>query len=281
MRLTLAAGDGLNAISCDRLLDGLTRASVRQAPELTIDLNKAAHVDPYGLACLVLVARHVVRQGQRLAIVLPSDEQVQQALAAMGLVQALQGLAELRNVPGIRASSADTTLPLSPVRNKTDVQEVLNFLVYQARSRLGFDVGDVLDATKIVSELCYNVVDHSGDEGLVTARIYSDRQGQRFVSLAVVDGGCGIRASLARRYPEAAAWRHEQAIERALGGLSSREKGGGMGLRNVHAAVRRYSGRLAIRSGSDRLFLSADRQPRTSTGALFPGAQIGISFSQR
>ena len=108
-----------------------------------------------------------------------------------------------------------------------------------------------------------------------------DRQGQRYVTLAVADAGVGIRASLAQRHPEAAQWRHGEAIQRALGGLSSRASGGGAGLRSIYAVVRRYNGRLAIRSGDERLYVSADRQPRTLNGVLFPGTQVGISFSQR
>ena len=155
------------------------------------------------------------------------------------------------------------------------------YLVSQTQQRLGFDTGDVLDASKVVSELCYNVADHSQAEGLAMAQILRDRQGRRYVSLAVVDAGVGIRASLAARHPQAAGWRHSEAIQQALGGLSSRTSGGGAGLRSIYAVVRRYGGRLTIRSGDERLYVSAEHQARALTGSWFPGAQIGISFSQR
>jgi len=45
--------------------------------------------------------------------------------------------------------------------------------------------------------------------------------------------------------------------------------------------VRRYGGRLTIRSGDQRLHVSAEHPPRSLDGAWFPGAQVGISFSQR
>jgi anti-sigma regulatory factor (Ser/Thr protein kinase) len=199
----------------------------------------------------------------------------------MGLVRALRSLAELRNIPSdARTLATDSTLPLSVIRSRADVQSVLAYLVELARNRLGYDLGDVLDATKVVSELCYNVVDHSQTEGVAVAQIYQDRTGKRFVSLAVVDDGVGIRSSLAQRYPEAASWSHAKAVQQALDGLSSRPLGGGAGLRSVRAIVRRYQGRLAIRSGSDRLYLSAERQPRVLAGSSFPGTQVGISFSQ-
>jgi hypothetical protein len=67
-------------------------------------------------------------------------------------------------------------------------------------------------------------------------------QRARLLHMVMADGGIGIRASLVKRYPEAATWRHGEAIERALGGLSSRPSGGGAGLRSVDAVVRRYTG---------------------------------------
>lgn len=282
MRLILAEGEGLNAVSCDRLLARLTEERAAGAAEVTIDLQRAAFVDPYGAACLALIVRHVHARGQRVICVLPSDRSTQQVVMDIGLAQALQVVAELRNSPGSQEGYARrTTLPLTLIRSRHDVQTVLAYLLDLSRGKLGFETGDVLDAGKVVSELCHNVVDHSGAEGLAVAHLSQDRQGRRYVALAVVDAGIGIRASLGRRHAEAAQWRHGEAIQQALGGLSSRPAGGGAGLRSVDAVVRRYKGRLVIRSGSDRLYLSPEHQLRTISGAVFPGTQVGISFSQR
>ena len=282
MRLVLAAGESLNAGACDRLIARLAEERASDATEVVIDLQAASYVDPYGAACLSLIARQVVARGQQLTVILPTQSQAQRSAVQTGLTRALRPLAELRNLPADALTRAkSSSLPLNPIRSRSDVQGVLSYLVSLAQSRLGFDAGDVLDATKVVSELSYNVVDHSGAEGVVVAQLGQDRHGMRFVALAVADGGIGIRASLVKRYPEAATWRHGEAIERALGGLSSRPSGGGAGLRSVDAVIRRYTGRLSIRSGDDRLYVSADQQPRTLSGAFFPGTQVGISFSQR
>lgn len=282
MRLVLAAGDGLNAAACDRLLTRLVSQQAVNSDEICVDLQAAAFIDPYGAACLCLAVRSLAEGGQRIVLVLPSNRQVQLAVVQMGLSAVLRPWAELRNVPGhdLRTDGA-SALPLSLIHTRSDVQSVLAYLVSLAQQRLGFDAGDVLDASKVVSELCYNVVDHSQSDGLVVAQMSRDRHGQRYVTLAVADAGVGIRTSLAQRYPEASQWRHGEAIQRALGGLSSRASGGGAGLRSIYAVVRRYNGRLAIRSGNERLYVSADRQPRTFDGVLFPGTQVGISFSQR
>ncbi len=282
MRLVLSTGDGLNAAACDRLMTRLTSTQATNNAEITIDLQSAAFIDPYGAACLCLVARHLAERKQHLILVLPSNRRAQLTVAQTGLAAVLRQWAELRNVPGHELRDERSgALPLSLIRTRSDVQTVLTYLVNLAQQRLGFDPGDVLDASKVVSELCYNVVDHSQTDGLVVAQIGQDRQGRRYVSLAVADAGIGIRASLARRYPEAAHWRHSDAIQQALGGLSSRASGGGVGLRSIYAVVRRYSGRLSIRSGDERLHISAEHQPRALDGAWFPGTQVGISFSQR
>lgn len=282
MRLVLATGDGLNAAACDRLLARLADQQASNSAEISVDLQAASFVDPYGAACLCLAVRMLAERGQRVVLVLPSNQRAQLAVAQMGLSAVLRPWAELRNLPAhdLRTEGVGV-LPLSLIHTRSDVQSVLTYLVSLAQQRLGFDSGDVLDASKVVSELCYNVVDHSQADGLVVAQMLRDRQGQRYVTLAVADAGVGIRASLAQRHPEAAQWRDGEAIQRALGGLSSRASGGGAGLRSIYAVVRRYNGRLAIRSGNERLYVSADRQPRTLNGALFPGTQVGISFSQR
>jgi len=222
----------------------------------------------------------VTTRGQRLVMVLPSNVAVQATALHLGLLNALRAHAEVRNLPQSDVPGRGA-LPLHPIRSRSDVQTVLNYLLTQAEQRLGFAPGDVLDAGKVVSELCYNVVDHSQTHGWVVAQIKQNRQGQRFVALAVVDGGVGIRASLSGKHAEAAQWRHGEAIRRALGGLSSRPVGGGAGLRSIDAVVRRSNGRLTIRSGDERLYLSADHQPTINAGAFFPGTQVGISFSQK
>lgn len=281
MRLVLTSGEGLSAPSCDRLLARLVEAPAQQSVEVIVDLRSAAFVDPYGIAALVMVSRRLQQRDQRFVCVLPDQERPQRAAVQMGLLDALRPCTELRNLPTASLQRPSSILPVTAVQSRHDVQVVVERLVAITRDRLGYGAGDAMDAAKVVSELCNNVVDHSGSQGVVLAQMGSDRRGQRYVALAVADDGIGIRGSLARRHAEAARWRDGDAIERALGGLSSRQAGGGAGLRSVTAVVRRYLGRLTVRSGSDRIYLAADRMPTTHAGAAFPGTLVGISFSQQ
>lgn len=282
MRLVLSPRQGLNAAACDRLLARLTTDFAARQPELVIDLQAATFIDPYSAGCLCLIGQTAAGRGQRLRVVLPSASRVQATVVQLGVLPALRAWAEVQNLPGPEARThPQSALPLSLIRSRADVQAVLAYLVNLAQQRLGFEDGDVLDAAKVVSELCHNVVDHSQAEGWVVAQMAHDRQGRRYIALAVVDAGIGIRASLAQRYIEAAHWQHGEAIQRALGGLSSRATGGGAGLRSIDAVVRRYGGRLTLRSGDERLYLDAASPARLLSGAAFAGTQVGISFSQR
>ncbi len=95
MRLVLGAGDGLNAASCDRLLARLAGAKAASHEEVTIDLQAAAFIDPYGAACLCLAARHLAEQRQqRLILVLPSSRRAQLTVAQTGLAAVLRPWAE-------------------------------------------------------------------------------------------------------------------------------------------------------------------------------------------
>ena len=68
MRLVLAAGESLNAGACDRLIARLAEERASNATEVIIDLQAASYIDPYGAACLSLIARQVVARGQQLTV---------------------------------------------------------------------------------------------------------------------------------------------------------------------------------------------------------------------
>ena len=99
MRLVLAAGESLNAVACDRLIARLAEDRASNASEVVIDLQAASYVDPYGAACLSLIARQVAARGQQLTCILPAQPPAQRSAVQTGLIRALRPLAELRNMP--------------------------------------------------------------------------------------------------------------------------------------------------------------------------------------
>ena len=282
IRFALSSGDRFNSVAFDRLLTGMTRRAPEPQREIVIDLSSARFMDPYGMVCLVMLARSLQRDDHPVAFVLTSDSDALQFGHSMGFHDHLALYSSLRNTGRTRATTRVGThgLGLTPIQAGTDVALVVGHFLELARAELGFNVGDLVDSAKIVSELSSNVKDHSQDQGLAAAHLYRDRQGRRYVSIGVADLGIGIRQSLSRRHAEASQWTHAQAVAQALEGLSSRAAGGGLGLSSVRDLVRRYQGHLAVRSGDAKLQLSADKQPQALHVAYFDGAQVGISFSQ-
>lgn len=282
IRFALSSGDRFNSVAFDRLVGSLVHRAPEPEHSLIIDLGSARFFDPYGMVCLVMLARSLQRHQHQVAFVLPNDSDALQFGHSMGFYDQLALYSSLRNTGRTRSAALVRRqgLELTPILAGADISTVVGHFLALARAELGFGAGDLVDSAKMVSELSSNVRDHSQDQGLAAAHLYRDRRGNRYISIGVADLGIGIRQSLSRRHPEAGQWTHEQAVAQALAGLSSRSVGGGLGLSSTRELVRRYQGHLALRSGDAKLQLSADKQPQALRVALFGGTQVGISFSQ-
>lgn len=282
IRFALSSDDSFNSIAFDRLLAGMARRSPALDRDLVIDLGRARFIDPYGTVCLTLLARALFSPARQVAYVLPNDEDTQRFMSAMGALEQMALYGELRNLSRtVNAGRADFWgLGVTPIQTGTDVNAVIGRFLTLARNALGFKPGDLADSAKIVSELCSNIKDHSEDWGLAAVQLYRDRTGRRYVSIGIADLGVGIRSSLSHLRPEVATWTHQQAIEQALSGLSSRANGGGLGLSSVRDIVRRYSGHLAVRSGDSKVQMTAGKATRALRVVQFAGTQVGLSFSQ-
>ncbi len=239
IRFALSSDESFNSVAFDRLLSGLARRAPASDRDLVIDLGRARFIDPYGTVCLVMLARALYSLARQVAYVLPSDEDTQRFMLAMGVVEHLAPYGELRNLTRTPGPGRGDFfgLGLTPVQASTDVNAVVGRFFTLARSELGFGPGDLADSAKIVSELCSNIKDHSQDT-------------------------------------------HQQAVEQALSGLSSRPAGGGLGLSSVREIVRRYTGHLAVRSGDTKVQMTAGKATRALRVAPFAGTQVGLSFSQ-
>jgi anti-sigma regulatory factor (Ser/Thr protein kinase) len=100
--------------------------------------------------------------------------------------------------------------------------------VYDATARallifktwLGMDAGVAHQVACCIAEACENVIEHSGDSGVVVAQKCEYAQSTE-VQLTIADLGIGIRQSLQTAYTglqdTPAGW-----IKRAVGGLSRR-----------------------------------------------------------
>jgi hypothetical protein len=112
--------------------------------------------------------------------------------------------------------------------------------------------------------------------------------GRRVVVIAVADAGIGFRDSLAstqaRKYGDR--WDDATALEAALiqGVSRFRDPGRGQGLQGILRYVKRWSGKLSIRSGRGRIAIIPpwdDEAPLTDGLPSFPGSQMLLIIPAR
>lgn len=276
----------LNASTVDNLFEKIEAMGDGSA-SLQIDMRSVQFVDPYGLVTLCLVARHLSARYKRLSLFLPDNFDCQAYLYATKFVPTVEEFLQIENVvSGAEQGQSlkeEVVLELTKIKAKGNakngcVKTVLERLSLILRDQLYFNEKEITSFSTIVSELCYNIIDHSKDEGLVAVQRYQRKSDEkRFVIIGVGDLGVGIKESLGQRY-DVSQWSHLEAIIQALKKEFSALPNRGLGLYMVSKIIKDYAGTLHIRSGDARLYLR--HNPRGVTTALFPGTQISISLSE-
>ncbi len=264
------------------LVEGSTAGG---AGELRFSLEEVRFIDPYGLVGLWCVLRCLRRRYPAVAVILPTDPELQGYLRRMNFRTLAVPVAVPEGTGRGRDSSvaSDVLLELTPIEKHADVEQVVRSILGRVRrileSELGYGERDVTAFCTVLSEACTNICDHSEDIGVVAAQRYTQRAGTRYVVVGVADLGIGIRQSLATRYRHAERWSHIQAIVNALHKEYSRHPDRGLGLFMVSKIVGAYRGSLHIRSGDARLYLR--HRAQRLAAAPFPGTQLAISLSGR
>ncbi|MFA6357404.1 MAG: ATP-binding protein [Candidatus Omnitrophota bacterium] len=283
----IVVGDeSLNAVTSDNLFKKIN-IPLEEGSPVEINLQKIKFVDPYGLVALCLAGRQLWNKSKNLSVILPDDFDCQSYLRAMGFVKLAESFAQVKNTVDGSASgqqlSQQVVLELTKIEKKEkvphdDIKNVLERLSTILNSELNFGEKEVSDLTNIVSELCYNIKDHSKDEGFVAVQRYQRRlDNKRYVVIGVGDLGVGIKSSLGARY-DVSSWSHFDAIVQALKKEFSAYPNRGLGLYMVSKIAKDYGGALHIRSGDSRLYLR--HNARGSQTVQFPGTQVSISLSE-
>jgi hypothetical protein len=190
--------------------------------------------------------------------------------------------------PRRRADEAsDMLLPVTPIRDMDDVHASVGRIGQQAASMLKEELGLEASVAGLfstsISEICQNIIEHSGTTGWVASHVYNYRRrlGRKVAVIAVSDAGIGFRRSLeasqAKRFGDR--WDDATALETALIHNISRfrDPGRGQGLAGTKRYLARWQGKIAIRSGTARVAIVPpwdDAPPMTTGLAWFPGAQV-------
>ena len=275
------AGNGARGVA-----GGKPSASER----LLFDAHATQWASPYGLVSLLALGHHLVEQGaEKPLFTIPADRNVASYWSRAGFFKYATECFEMHGkVPraAVHAES-DVLLDVTPVRGADDVHDVVNRIQERAAAILSKELGLEAQATMgfamALSEACQNIVEHAGTSGWVAVQTYNWRRklGRRVVVIAVADAGVGFRHSLeatqGRRFGDR--WNDATALETALiqGVSRFRDPGRGQGLQGILRYVKRWSGKLSIRSGTGRIAIVPDWDddaPLTDGLPNFPGSQI-------
>jgi anti-sigma regulatory factor (Ser/Thr protein kinase) len=275
----------------DRSFDQFARAySGDEAGRVLFDAHAAQWASPFGLLGLLTAGQALVEQGaERPLLTLPQDRDVAHYWARAGFVRHAEMYFEIHGkAPRAPSrSESDVLLEVTSVRGADDVHEVVHHIQERAAAILTHELGLEPTATMgfgmALSEACQNIVEHAGTGGWVAVQTYSWRRrlGRRVVVIAVSDAGVGFRRSLeatqAKRFGDR--WSDAAALEAALiqGVSRFRDPGRGQGLAGIRRYLNRWTGKLAVRSGTARMAMVPpwdDDVPLADRLPFFPGTQV-------
>jgi len=275
----------------DRTFDQFARAySAEGSGRVLFDAHAAQWASPFGLLGLLTAGQSIVEQGgERPLLTLPTDRDVTHYWARAGFVRQAELYFEIHGKAPRSAGSGESNvlLEVTPVRGADDVHEVVHHIQERAAAilthELGLDPAATMGFGMALSEACQNIVEHAGTGGWVAVQTYSWRRrlGRRVVVIAVCDAGVGFRRSLeatqAKRFGDR--WSDAAALEAALiqGVSRFRDPGRGQGLAGIRRYLNRWTGKLAVRSGTARMAMIPpwdDDLPLAERLPPFPGTQV-------
>jgi hypothetical protein len=263
---------------------------------ILMDARHVRWADPYGMVGLLAVGHRLRAQGAAPLLDLPESAEVMSYLGRMGFLREAEDVFEIPAGVGARRpiGPSNVLLEITPIRSHDDVHGVIEHVQERAGTilteKLNYAPADAVPFSIMLSEVCQNIIEHAETGGWVGIQTYNwaRRLGRQVVVIGVVDLGVGFRGSLARehaaRYAEG--WDDVTALQAAFlhGVTRFRDPGRGQGLKQIRNRVRRWGGKVSIRSGTARIadIPDWDDAPGLQPDlADFPGAQILIVLPAR
>lgn len=294
MTLHLNLPHDINEFSFEGILRQWRRRASEDDGEVLFDLGKVRFIDPCGMVGILEFGRHLKDLGKDLHLLAPESSEVRTYLRRMNFFDFADRWFSLPETgqgkgrdPRWREDS-DVLLEITPIEQSRDIHNIIEQVKGRAHEildrHLHYDGKAINGFLVSLAEVCQNVVDHSGNVGFVGIQKYRYKQklSRNVVKIAVTDLGIGIRESLASRLEGGS---DMEAIEQAfLYGVSRHsEIGRGHGLASIRKFVRRWNGRVAIRSGTAKYSMipSWDKgKERVEDLIFFPGAQFNFTLPE-
>jgi anti-sigma regulatory factor (Ser/Thr protein kinase) len=258
-----------------------------------IDLRGITFIDPYGMVGLLEVGEFSKSEDNQKTLRLPDSEEVLKYLERMDFFISADRYFILEppqpeiSVKYLRSFDSDVLLEITLIERSDDI----HFIVGKVRDRshailtkhLHYDENTINNFIVALSEVCQNIIEHSGYKGFVGIQKYHFQNlNKNVVKIAVMDIGIGFRKSLSERF---VLKDDLEAIEKGLLHGASRfsDKGRGHGLSAVRRFVKQWNGKISIRSGTAKLSIIPEwSKGRAKERGLinFPGAQVNIMLPE-
>lgn len=258
-----------------------------------VDLREIRFIDPYGMVGVLEAGRYFKSNQNEKTLLLPESQEVLKYLERMNFLKYAEKYFMLgTDIKGLsnkylRRSSSDVLLEITPIKKSDDIHYIVGKVRKRAHNilakHLHYGEGAIHGFIVALSEICQNIVEHSGNIGFVGIQKYRFHKiDKNVVKIAVMDLGMGFRNSLRERV---LVKNDLDAIDKALFHAVSRypDEGRGHGLAAVRRFVNDWNGKLSIRSGRAKLSII----PKWSWGkkremnlVFFPGAQINIMLPE-
>ena len=283
----------------DQLLAAWEVAKNEPGP-LELDLRTVSFFDPYGIVALTVFLQSLPESALPVSFSMPEFPLAKgQKPSERGPVAYLTLMGFWEEI-GSKLAVPAALLPVRPqfsedknvlidltLMHTRDAVNVMLRKTGELLQTLGFGPVAKMHVLQVLSELSGNVLDHAQSEigGVVTSQIYrSKRSGIRYLVMSIGDAGIGVRRSLAANMALADRLEGDaQALGVAVQPGASRFASGGHGggLPRVLEIARRYSGRVAFRSGRGALaFNGQEDQRRSFETSPLNGTQLRIMLPE-
>lgn len=268
--------------SFERVLDYFKKSPI-------IDCQNVTFVDPYGMVGLLEIGKIFADRSEKKGFYFPESEEVLKYLERMNFLRFATQYFEIHTPYPIlsdkylRSSFSDVLLEITPIEKSDDIHFIVGKVKERAHAvltaHLRYDERAINGFIVALSEVCQNIIEHSGTIGFVGIQKYFfQRISKNVVEIAVMDTGIGFKKSLSQRF----SFKDDlSAIEKALlhGASRYHDEGRGNGLTALRRFAKEWNGKLSIRSGTAKASIIpawAWGKKKEVNLTYFPGAQINI-----
>lgn len=247
------------------------------------DLSKTKFLGPYDVIGLITCARLISQQhGHPIQLVDAIPNILQYLTRVNVFTTASQWLLPPEKplqANNVSTKQSDHLLELTAIRQETDIFDIVQRL---RQICLPLQFANLEKILRIVSELCQNAFEHSGDNYsmVMVQRYLRPAQGKSEVQIAICDMGMGVRQSLIDCHGPFASTTLDY-LQAALAGKSARASGrGGLGLRSIEQIIAEDGGALWFRSENASILSHAPTKRRENNNlAIIPGTQVVVKLN--